>query len=77
VRERERERKHFSTSPTGLIFTKLGVDVMPILMEYFPFCHDINIGLYITVIRQLCKKFVKICEILQISKHLCAHLLVF
>jgi len=43
--ESERE-KHFSTAPTGLIFTKLGVDVMSILMESIPFCRDILILAY-------------------------------
>jgi hypothetical protein len=38
--------KHFSITPTGLIFTKLGLDVVPILMEYIPFCRDILILAY-------------------------------
>jgi hypothetical protein len=42
VRKRMRE-KHFSIAPTGLIFTKLDVDVMRILMESIPFCRDILI----------------------------------
>ena len=53
VFEREREggrtserEKHFSIAPTGLIFTKLSLDVIPILMESIPFCRDINIGVY-------------------------------
>jgi hypothetical protein len=38
--------EHFSIAPTGLVFTKLGVGVMPILMESIPFCRDILILAY-------------------------------
>lgn len=44
-RERETER-YFNIAPTGLIFTKLVMDVMPILMESILFCRDILILAY-------------------------------
>jgi len=43
-RDGERKRKRLlSIAPTGLIYTKLGVYVMPVLMESIPFCRDILI----------------------------------
>ena len=39
----EKERENFSIARTGLIFTKLGFYVMPILMESIPFCRDVLI----------------------------------